>query len=145
MPRLSNMLLEPCRCVHPAAMSAQRALARLFSSRSVVDVLESRGMVHAMTSRALKEHLSTTDDLGHHVSRTIYTGVDPSAASLHLVICSPLSPCFIVRCMDTKLLSWYVSMNSHLDRWRYGSHWRSIRTPVRTLCIGIRSTEKKCG
>ena len=26
-------------------MSAQRALARLFSSRSVVDVLESRGMV----------------------------------------------------------------------------------------------------
>ena len=84
------MLLGPCRCVRPAAISAQRALVRLFSSRSVVDVLESRGMVHAMTSRALKEHLSTTDDLGHHVSRTIYTGVDPSAASLHVGNLLPL-------------------------------------------------------
>lgn len=75
-------------------MRVQRALARHISSRSIVDMLESRGMVQAMTSRALKEHLATTDDSGHLLSRTIYTGVDPSAASLHVGNLLPLVALF---------------------------------------------------
>lgn len=43
-----------------------------------------------MTSRALNEHLATKNDQGGLVERTIYSGVDPSAESLHVGNLLPL-------------------------------------------------------
>ena len=72
--------------------SLQAACARTFFSRatSVLDELESRGLVQAITSRALRQHVNTTDASGQLVPRTVYSGVDPSAASLHVGNLLPL-------------------------------------------------------
>ncbi|GAC71236.1 tyrosyl-trna synthetase [Moesziomyces antarcticus T-34] len=48
----------------------------------VVGELETRGLVHTLTSRALRTHLSSP--------RTVYSGVDPSARSLHVGNLLPL-------------------------------------------------------
>lgn len=59
-------------------------------SYSVIQLLNERGLVQDMTSRALDEHLATKNDQDKLVERTIYSGVDPSAESLHVGNLLPL-------------------------------------------------------
>lgn len=79
----------------PRALSVRKA--HLHTSRtvrsqisSVVDVLEARKLVQATTSRALKDHLQTKHATSTFLPRTIYSGVDPSAISLHVGNLLPL-------------------------------------------------------
>ena len=78
--------------IHHKYMRACRRPITTF--RSVVDVLESRGMVQATTSRALKQHLAMPGEASstphQYIPRTIYSGVDPSAPSLHVGNLLPL-------------------------------------------------------
>ncbi|KAM0789575.1 hypothetical protein ACM66B_000384 [Microbotryomycetes sp. NB124-2] len=65
--------------VRPLLHSTASGLRRLSTSharRNVVKELEDRGMVADMTSRALRKHVEQP--------ATVYLGVDPSAASLHV-------------------------------------------------------------
>lgn len=61
------------RCVHLQA-----------SAIGVVDELERRGFIAALTNPTLRTHLDPTSP------RTIYSGVDPSASSLHVGNLLPL-------------------------------------------------------
>lgn len=53
------------------------------SQPDLIDELQSRGLIQTLTSRSLRTHLSTA-------SRTVYSGVDPSAPSLHVGNLLPL-------------------------------------------------------
>lgn len=57
--------------------------------KTLIDALEERNMVQAATSSAIKTHLATTQN-GALVPRTVYAGVDPSAASMHVGNLLPL-------------------------------------------------------
>ena len=54
-----------------------------------MDILEERNMVQATTSSALRTHMATTKG-STLVPRTVYAGVDPSAASMHVGNLLPL-------------------------------------------------------
>lgn len=56
---------------------------------TLLDTLEERNMVQATTSRALKSHMATYT-AHKFVPRTVYCGVDPSAASMHVGNLLPL-------------------------------------------------------
>lgn len=80
-------------------MAARLTLRRAFPSRSthrhphrpystlpkgdLIEELDSRGLIQTQTSRSLRPHLASS-------SRTVYTGVDPSASSLHVGNLLPL-------------------------------------------------------
>ena len=59
------------------------------SLENPIEKLKSRDLVQAATSSALESHLATEKG-GTLVPRTIYAGVDPSAASMHVGNLLPL-------------------------------------------------------
>lgn len=58
-------------------------------ARGLLSELEARGLVQETTSSALRAHVDTISD-GTLVPRTVYSGVDPSARSLHVGNLLPL-------------------------------------------------------
>lgn len=70
------------------------ALVRRFATRApsagLLAELEGRGLVQETTSSALRAHLDTRSDDRALVQRTVYSGVDPSASSLHVGNLLPL-------------------------------------------------------
>ncbi|WFD44878.1 tyrosine--tRNA ligase [Malassezia psittaci] len=72
---------------------AQQRYVRFYSAletdQNPLQKLKSRDLVQAATSSALESHLATEKD-GALVPRTIYAGVDPSAASMHVGNLLPL-------------------------------------------------------
>lgn len=84
--RLWHLLRTRCSpphaSLHPDAlkrMQASKCLRRWFSgtgSMPLLDELRARGMVSAVTSETLRDHLSQP--------RCVYAGFDPTADSLHL-------------------------------------------------------------
>lgn len=67
-----------------ARSPARRQLHSTSASTSVVDELERRGFIAALTNPTLRTHLDPS------YPRTIYSGVDPSASSLHVGNLLPL-------------------------------------------------------
>ncbi|SPO26171.1 related to tyrosyl-tRNA synthetase, mitochondrial precursor [Ustilago trichophora] len=53
------------------------------AKRDLIDELDKRGLIQTLTSRAIRSHLSTAP-------RVVYSGVDPSAPSLHVGNLLPL-------------------------------------------------------
>ena len=121
------------RAIHCAArrLSTPTRVAPLSSpSLPLLDELEARGLVQDATSSALRSHVQTTGADGKLVPRTVYSGVDPSAASLHVGNLLPLlsllhfalrghTALVLVRCFLASLLT--------ADRRCDGIYWGSIR------------------
>lgn len=112
--------------------SAARALGRrgalsvrLYTTHNAketfLDTLEKRNMVQATTSSALRSHMASTKD-GAFVPRTVYAGVDPSAASIHVGNLLPLLA--LLHCAlygHTALV--LVRHFAHKDWRRNGVYW----------------------
>ena len=80
---------RPATVLRAARMHTSRLLAQE-AKTTLLEVLEERKLVQAVTSRALREHLATRDANGKLVTRTVYAGIDPSAVSLHVGNLLPL-------------------------------------------------------
>ncbi len=86
------------RVVRGSISSPSRGVRRYSTvTGDVVGELETRGLVHTLTSRALRTHLSSP--------RTVYSGVDPSARSLHVGNLLPLlALAHFARCGHTPIV-----------------------------------------
>ncbi|TKY86359.1 hypothetical protein EX895_004508 [Sporisorium graminicola] len=81
--QLRTRYRSPCSLSRWSSTSSYSSSDSPTCSTDLIDELEHRGLVATLTSRALRSHLSTGP-------RTVYSGVDPSADSLHVGNLLPL-------------------------------------------------------
>ncbi|KAI5481225.1 tyrosyl-trna synthetase [Pseudohyphozyma bogoriensis] len=65
-----------CATPSPSLLHSRRLLSSSARTQNVIQTLDERGLLQDLTSRSIRKHVETPT--------SIYLGVDPSAASLHL-------------------------------------------------------------
>jgi len=106
----------------------------------VISELEKRGFIAALTNPSIHSHLSKPT--------TIYSGVDPSASSLHVGNLLPLLGLLHFTANGHKSLALvrltYCKAGLMVDRRSYRFNRRSIREKYRTECPIRRGSEYEC-
>ncbi|SNX84807.1 related to tyrosyl-tRNA synthetase, mitochondrial precursor [Melanopsichium pennsylvanicum] len=73
----------PFRAPYTTAVTTTSTISSSSNTVDLIDELDKRGLIQTITSRSLRSHLASS-------SRTVYSGVDPSAPSLHVGNLLPL-------------------------------------------------------